>query len=115
MMRIIWGLFDNENGYHLAFFEAENLLVGYRDQLLRSWYDEMTKEVPTRDYLPGEEVYKFLDDTQRNARNHLLDLGYDRWRADEINKEFPRYQTRKYELWNSVPPNVERLVLHFDT
>ena len=115
MMRIVWGLYDNEQDYLVCIFEAENLLVGYRDQLLRDWYDLVTKEIPERDYLPGEELIRFTDDQARNERKYLLDLGYDRWRADQINMAYPRYQTKKYELWNSVPPNPERLVMHFDT
>ncbi len=115
MMRIVWGLQDNEQDYLICLFEAENLLVDYRDQLLRDWYDATTAPIPDQDYLPGDEVIKFVDDQRRAERDYLLNLGYDRWRADQINAATPRYQTVKYELWNSVPPNPERLVLHFDT
>jgi len=115
MMRIIWGLYDTEQGYLIACFEAENLLIGYRDQLLLDWFDEVTKPVPDRDYLPGDEVIKFVDDQRRAEREYLLGLGYDRWRAGQINLTNPRYRIDKYELWNSVPPNPERLVMHFDT
>ena len=115
MMRIIWGLYDSETQTLEALFEAENLLVGYREQLLRKWYDDMTVPLIARDYLPGEEYIKALDDAHNAERDRLLDLGYERWRNDQVNDAYPRYRTQKYELWNSVPPNVERLVLHFDT
>ncbi len=115
MMRIVWGLYDNEQDYLVCLFEAENLLVGYRDQLLRDWYDDVTRPIPDRDYLPGDELAKYTDEQNRAEGLFLLEMGYDRWRADEINKPVPRYQTKKYELWNSVPPNPERLVWHFDT
>jgi hypothetical protein len=112
-MRIIWGLWDSEAAapYLMALFEAENLLVAYRDQLLRKWYDEQTVALP-EDQLgatdPATEEY------ERN-RQVLLDYGYDRWRIDQINNRYPRFITVKYELWNSVPPNPERLIVHFDT
>jgi len=115
MMRIIWGLRDTESDYLLCLFEAENLLVDYRDQLLRRVYDSWTADVPERDYLPGDEQLKKNDDFLRAERERLLDMGYDRWRAADINSTLPHYKTERYELWNSVPPNPERLVMHFDT
>lgn len=115
MMRIVWGLLDNQTGTLMALFEAENLLVDYRDQLLRKWYDEVTKPVEDRDYLPGDELQKSFDDAHREAREDWLDLGYERWRADEINSRDRRFIAQRYELWNSVPPNPERLIIHYDT
>lgn len=116
MMRIVWGLHDLENeSYLIALFEAENLLVGYREQLLREWFDQVTAPIPEREYFPGEEFLRAVDDEARALREEWLDLGYERWRNDEVNRDFPRYFVRRYELWNSVPPNPERLVMHFDT
>lgn len=111
-MRIVWGLYDTNFESLVALFEAENLLVNYRDYCLKQWYDEQTRPLPG-DVLPGDNL-EVLEDYEAN-RQRLLGLGYDRWRADQINDAYPRYVTKKYELWNSVPPNVERLVMHFDT
>lgn len=117
-MRIIWALFDTETGVIECFFEAENLLVDYREQLLRRWYDDMTRPVerPEGGYLPDDQFMKTVDDEAEQLRNDLLNIGYERWRNDQVfpSSGTPRYITQKYELWNSVPPNVERLVLHFD-
>jgi hypothetical protein len=113
-MRIVWGLWDNENNNTLvALFEAENLLDNYRDMILREAYDNATQPLP-EDFIGTPEA-KQIYDAQVAERNHLLDLGYDRWRIDEINSKYPRFRKGRHELWNSVPPNVERLVIHFDT
>jgi hypothetical protein len=111
-MRIVWGLHDTNFESLVCLFEAENLLVNYRDYCLKMWYDDQTKPLPS-DELPGDDLGQ-REDYAAN-RERLLNLGYDRWRADQINDPYPRYVTKKYELWNSVPPNVERLVVHFDT
>lgn len=113
MMRIVWGLHDSNFADQLVcLFEAENLLDNYRDYLLRKWYDEQTLPLPV-DVLPGD------DDDSRQAyadnRLELLSKGFDAWRNDQVYSPYPRFVTKKYELWNSVPPNVERRVLHFDT
>ncbi len=113
-MRIIWGLFNNETDTIIATFEAENLLVAYREQLLRKWYDDATRPLPV-DSLPQDELGAELDAQYDAERERLLDLGWERWRNDEINSTHPLFQTQKYELWNSVPPNPERLVIHFDS
>lgn len=112
-MRIIWGLYDNERDTLIATFEAENLLTTYRDLILRDAYDKATEPLP-EDFI-GDEVAKQIYDAQVAEREHLLDIGYERWRNAEVNAKYPRFQTFRYELWNSVPPNVERLVVHFDT
>lgn len=117
MMRIIWGLYDSETETIECFFEAENLLVDYREQILRRWYDDMTKPVVVPEYYENDEQ-RLLDDAAIAYRNELLNIGYDRWRNDQVfppDGTTPRYLTQKYELWNSVPPNVERLIVHFDT
>lgn len=119
-MRIVWGLYDSETETLECLFEAENLLTNYRDDvLLKRWYDNMTKPVVRPEfYGVGEETLKFLDDEADALRESLLDVGYDRWRNDQIHPPtgaLPRYITQKYELWNSVPPNPERLIVHFDT
>lgn len=119
MMRIIWGLYDSENEIIECFFEAENLLEDYREQLLRRWYDQMTKPVVVPE-LPYEDgsLQKLIDDEAIELRDNLLNLGYERWRNDQVHPPMgtdPRYQTEKYQLWNSVPPNPERLIVHFDT
>lgn len=111
-MRIVWGLHDTNFEQLVALFEAENLLVNYRDYCLKQWYDAQTKPL-SEDLLPGEDLE--TREYYEANRQELLDLGYDRWRADQINDRYPRFVTKKYELWNSVPPNVERLVMHFDT
>lgn len=109
MMRIVWGLFDNETDQLVCLFEAESLLTDYRKILLDRWWSEITKPAP-EDTLPGE------DWTVYNAeRDALLDVGQERWYNGQVNAKYPRYSILKIELWNSVPPNVERLVLHFDT
>lgn len=117
-MRIIWGLYDSENETIECFFEAENLLVDYRERLIRDWYDQMTKPVerPEGGYLPEDALAKTIDDEADQLRNDLLDIGYERWRNDQVfpSGGLPRFQTQKYELWNSVPPNPERLIVHFD-
>lgn len=116
MMRIVWGLHDLENDSMLiALFEAENLLSDYREQLLRDWYEQVTAPLPEGEYLPGDEVVRTIDDEARALREEWLNLGYDRWRNDRVYEDFPRYFVRRYELWNSVPPNPERLIWHFDT
>lgn len=117
MMRIIWGLYDTENEIIECFFEAENLLEDYREQLLRRWYDQMTKTVVTPDFYENE-VLKAIDDEAIELRDSLLSVGYERWRNDQVHPPVgteSRYQTEKYQLWNSVPPNPERLILHFDS
>lgn len=114
MMRIVWGLRDTHTDTLMVLFEAENLLVGYREQLLRPWYDALTAPVPVRDYLPGDDPLRNMDDTDRAERDSLLDIGFDRWRIDEINSPTTRFRTEKYELWDSTPPNVELLVWHFN-
>ena len=116
MMRIVWGLHDRETNQLVCLFENEPLLVQYRDYaLLRPWYDEMTA-VPG-DFIPTgddyDENFKKLYDDVVAHREHLLDIGYERWRIDEVNSESPRFYAVKYELWNSVPPNRERLVIQF--
>lgn len=112
-MRIVWGLHDdNFAGQLVALFEAENLLDGYRDYCLRKWYDEQTVPLPL-DVLPDED-----QEARAGYEANRLDLinkGYDAWRADQIYTSYPRFRKEKYELWNSVPPNVERLVMHFDS
>ena len=113
-MRIVWGLHDSNYETLIALFEAENLLVDYRDQLLRKYYDEMTAPIDEDEIALSSEEQEALVET-RALRERLLDHGYDRWRADAINASYPRYVTLKYELWNSVPPNPERLVMHFDS
>lgn len=119
MMRIIWGLYDSETETIECFFEAENLLEDYREQLLRRWYDQMTKPVDAPlSYDDFRPMQKLIDDEAIELRNQLLDLGYERWRNDQIHPPLgtdSRYQTEKYQLWNSVPPNPERLIVHFDT
>lgn len=112
-MRIVWGLFDTTFTEVVALFEAENLLTGYRDQLLRKYFDDMTKPVDS-DTLPSSSDEQDDVDSYSLIREELLDKGYDRWRADEINSKYPRYLIQKYELWNSVPPNSDRIVVHFD-
>src|SRR6476660_848711 len=109
-MRIVWALLDSERvGDQLvALFEAENLLDQYRDYCLRKWYDELTAP-GLYDTLPGE------DEDPNADRLGLLNYGFDAWRNDQTYATNPRFRTQKYELWNSVPPNVERLVVHFDT
>ena len=117
MMRIIWGLYDSENDVIECFFEAENLLEDYREQLIRRWYDEMTAPVTRPEYYESD-IQKLIDDEAVELRENLLDIGYDRWRNDQIHPPTgteARYQTEKYQLWNSVPPNPERLIVHFDT
>lgn len=113
-MRIVWALWDTNFEQVVCLFEAENLLVAYRDQLLRKYYDEQTKPLPEDQIALSSDDQDDIDTYTLN-RERLLDLGYDRWRADEINAKYPRYVTMKYELWNSVPPNPERLVMHFDS
>lgn len=113
MMRIVWGLHDSERAEGdtlVALFEAENLLDGYRDYCLRNWYDELTQP-NDRDILPGEGY----DDGQPDSRSVLLDKGYDSFRSEQVYGPYPRFTKKKYELWNSVPPNVERLIVHYDT
>ncbi len=112
-MRIVWGLYDNERSTLVCLFEAENLLANYREQLLREAFDAATLPLPD-DFLGTPEA-KVVYDAQVGERNDLLDIGYERWRNAEINSKFPRFQTVRYELWNSVPPNPERLIIHFDT
>ena len=112
-MRIVWGLYDNERSTLIALFEAENLLVNYREQLLRQAYDLAT--LPLAKDFVGTESAKIVYDAQVAEREQLLDIGYERWRNGEVNSDYPRFQTMRYELWNSVPPNPERLVIHFDT
>lgn len=117
-MRLVWGLRDTETGVLEALFEAENLLDQYREMLLRRWYDDMTRPVvrPEEGYLPEDQGARTIDDKAEQLRNDLLNIGYERWRNDQVfpTAGAPRYITEKYELWNSVPPNVERLVMHFD-
>lgn len=112
-MRPVWALWDTNFEEVVCIFEAENLLVQYRDSLLRKYYDQMTAPVPSDELALTSDEQDELQ-TRRLLREKLLDIGYDRWRADEINAPYPRYITKTYELWNSVPPNPERLVLHFD-
>ena len=114
MMRIVWGLYDTNFEELICVFEAENLLVGYRDQLYRRWYDELTAPIPDDD-LPVSSDEQDEIDKARSTREELLNLGRERWTIDRQNELYPRYVTKKYELWNSVPPNPERLVMHFDT
>ncbi len=102
----MWGLFDNEADHLVCLFEAESLLTGYRKILLDRWWDELTAPVPL-DTLPGDDWSEYGRD-----RETLLDLGQERWYNQQVNAVFPRYSTMKYELWNSVPPNIERLVMH---
>lgn len=111
-MRIVWGLYDNETSTLICLFENQPLLEGYREILLRKWWEDMTKPVP-EDVLPGDQNTTLL--AAATLREALLTKGYDTWRNDEVYSNYPRYQTQKYELWNSVPPNVERLVVHFDS
>lgn len=112
-MRIVWGLYDNERSTLVCLFEAENLLTDYREQLLREAFDLATQ--PVGDDYVGTSDAKVIYDAQVAERERLLDLGYERWRNGEINSKYPRFQTVRYELWNSVPPNPERLVMHFDS
>lgn len=98
----------------MALFEAENLLVDYREQLLRKLYDELTRPLPVWDNL-GDPSVESVYNAQIAERNNLLDIGWERWRNGEVNSDTPRFATERYELWNSVPPNPERLVWHFDT
>lgn len=112
-MRIVWGLHDTNHGDQLvALFEAENLLDGYRDYCLRKWYDEQTVALPL-DVLPDENQEE--RDGYASNRIDLITKGYDSWRSDQVYGPYPRFTKKKYELWNSVPPNVERLVMHFDS
>jgi hypothetical protein len=111
-MRISWGLWDTEYNDIVALFEAQNLLEGYRDQLYRRWFDQQTIPI-SDDVLPDDDETALIE--YKANREVLLGLGYERWRADQINAAYPRYITKRYELWNSVPPNPERLVMHFDT
>lgn len=114
MMRIVWGLHDSErvDDTLVALFEAENLLDNYRDYLLRHWFDELTV-LPSGDMLPTDEPeVKSQGDWAPEA---LLNKGYDTFRSEQVYGPYPRFTKKKYELWNSVPPNVERLVVHFDT
>jgi len=107
--RLIWGLYDSHRMEVLCFFEAENLLVGYRELLLRAWWDSLT-----RPFGPDTIVTLAVsEDIYNDERDVLLDLGWERWRNAEVNKTptAQRYQTRLYELWNSTPPNVERVPL----
>jgi hypothetical protein len=118
-MRIVWGLYDRDaiGDKLVALFENEPLLTQYRDyQLMRPYYDELVAH--PGDYLPTgdmyEEEFKKLYDEAVAQRERLLDIGYERWFIDELNSPEPRYYTKKHELWNSVPPNRNRLIIHFD-
>lgn len=111
-MRIVWALYDTERDGVVCLFEAENLLVGYREQLLREAYETATAELP-EDFI-GDEAAMAVYTAQVAERNRLLDLGWERWRNGEVNSKYPRFVTQRYELWNSVPPNVERIIIHFD-
>lgn len=115
MMRIVWGLYDREQSNFLVLFENQPLAEGYREQLLRPWYDALVATpddfIPTGDLY--EEELKTLYDAAIAERERLLDIGYERWRIDELNSAEPRFYLRKHELWNSVPPNRERLVIQF--
>ena len=113
-MRVIWGLYDTNFEQFMAFFEAENLLVGYRDQVYRRWYEELTAPIP-EDNLPVSSDEQEEIDKARALRLELLDIGRERWTIDAQNATYPRFITVKHELWNSVPPNPERLVMHFDS
>lgn len=117
-MRIVWGLHDREQGgMLLALFEAENLLTQYRDNvLMRPWYDAIT--APLGDFIPtgddeADAQAHSLYLEQKEAIDNLLNIGYDRWRIDELNSSESRWYTKRYELWNSVPPNRDRLVIQF--
>jgi hypothetical protein len=84
---------------------------------MRPWYDDLTA-VPDAFVPTGNEQLDVIFQAQYNEaiaeRDNLLNIGYDRWRIDELNSPNTRYVAEKYELWNSVPPNRERLVIHFD-
>lgn len=111
--RIVWGLYDTNYETLVCLFEAENLLVGYRDQLYRKWYEELTAPIPDDD-LPVSSDEQDQIDLARKIRTELLNLGRERWTIDQENADYPRWITKKYELWNSTPPNVERMTIHFD-
>lgn len=118
MMRIVWGLHDRElnegSGGLMCLFETQDLLEHYRDDLLRRWYDELTAPLPP-DILPTDGTTSEDRADAERRRTELLNSGYDTWRGDQIYSDpYPRYLGLKYEMWNSVPPNAERLVLHMD-
>lgn len=115
-MRLVWGLRDTYTDTLVCLLEAENLLDAYREMLLRRWYDEVTAPLPARDYLPGvDDFQRELDEAYNEERQAMLSQSYDFWRNNQTYGDDRRYVTEKYELWNSVPPNVERLVVHFDS
>jgi hypothetical protein len=117
-MRIIWGLRDRQDNKILCFFEDEFLLNQYRENfLMRPWFDDLTSSpdafVPTDDEL--DYLFEKTYEEAVAERDRLLDIGYERWRIDELNSPDARYVAEKYELWNSVPPNRDRVILHFDS
>jgi hypothetical protein len=69
------------------------------EQAIDACYRQAYKQMMSPKYMPDTYLPLFL-------RDHLRDVGFERWVIDDKNATYPIFFWKKHLLWNQVPSDM---------